>query len=94
MELDEEMNKMNCCNAIPVLNWLKIKQGKGLYVVSDAYDIWLKLQLWEYYVSTVVGSPKMFWEMSPQDFEIIEESLRAGVKSIDRATQEFIKNKY
>ena len=88
--LYEEIEKMNSCNAIPLLNWLKIKQSKGLYVVSDAYDIWLKLQLWEYYVNRVQGSPKMFWKMSQQDFKIIEDSLRAGVKSIDRATQEFI----
>jgi len=88
--LYEDIEKMKSCNAIPLLNWLKIKQSKGLYVVSDAYDIWLKLQLWEYYVNRVKGSPKMFWKMSQQDFKIIEDSLRAGVKSIDRATQEFI----
>ena len=92
----EIASKLTISNAIPIKTWLENKEAKGMYEKADAYDIWFKLCLWEHYVSTITtpcGSPKMFWEMTVSDFDVVEESLRMGVKSIDKATQDFLKNK-
>lgn len=78
-------------NAMKFMKWMQTKENKNLYRKVDALDIYMRLKLWQTYVSKKSGAPKMEWEMSVEDFDRIEDILKKGVQQIHVGTQEFIR---
>lgn len=80
-------------NAIKLIKWMQTKENKKLYQRVDALDIYMRLHLWQAYVSSIRREnkvPKMEWNMSADDFDKIEDILKKGVQIIHDGTHAFI----
>jgi len=77
-------------NTGKLLRWMDTKEKKKLYRKVDALDIYMRLNLWQAYVSSR-GNPKMEWKMGVKQFDRIEAILKKGVQAIHDGTQAFIR---
>ena len=93
LKMDGPLKKLKDSGAEECLAWMQSKEQNGLYDRSDAVKIYMKLEIWKRYVQSVQRdgkTPKMQWQMSPDDLNEIERMLKEGVNYIDTMTQRFI----